>query len=359
MISVVIPAFNEAESVPELYVQIRDALCTIPDAGGMQLVFVDDGSTDDTAARVEALAKNDPAVQLISFERNRGKAAALMAGFAAAEGELVFTIDADLQDDPAEMPRFVRKLDEGYDLVSGWKQERRDSAEKRNASRLFNGVVSRTFGIPLHDFDCGFKLYRREVVKKLELEGGLYRFIPVFAAQMGYRVGEIPYSHRARKYGRSKYGFKRYFEGLRDYLRVLWRVKGKPLLASLTDPEIVRYLAAGAMTTAVNLGGFHLLSVLGLDYRIANAIALVASKVFAYAANKLYVFRSKSATPSELLKELGRYIAARGFTGVLDYLLLIVFVEAFHWDAGISKIGIQAIVILLNFLLGKFLVFKD
>ena len=192
--------------------------------GDLQVIFVDDGSTDDTAARIEEIARRDSAVMRISFDKNRGKAAALTAGFRAAEGEFVFTMDADLQDDPAEMPRFVQKLREGYDLVSGWKVNRQDPLEKRLPSRLFNKVVSLSFRVPLHDFDCGYKLYRREVVKRLQLKGGLYRFIPVFAAQMGYRIGELPVHHRKRPYGRSKYGFKRYFVGFRDYLYVLSRV---------------------------------------------------------------------------------------------------------------------------------------
>ena len=355
MISVVIPAFNEAEAIPHLYEEICDALSTMPDADERQLVFVDDGSTDDTAAQIDALAVNDPSVRRISFEQNRGKAAALMAGFAAAEGEYVFTIDADLQDDPTEMPRFMQRLEEGYDLVSGWKQDRQDPAEKRIPSQLFNKVVSLTFGIPLHDFNCGFKLYRREVVKRLRLEGGQHRFIPVLAAQTGYRVGELPVHHRRRPYGRSKYGAKRYLDGLNDYLRLLWQVRGK---GSLDKPEFLRYFVAGVATTVINLGGFHLLNALGIDYRVSNAVALVSCKVFAYVANKYYVFRSRSASASEFFRELWRYVAARGFTGMLDYLLLILFVECFHWDKNLSKYGIQVLVILINYLLGRHVVFR-
>lgn len=358
MISVVIPAYNEAESIPELYRQLTQGLSAIPDLGGHQLIFVDDGSTDGTKARIEELAKADTGVQLISFEKNRGKAAGLTAGFQAAEGELVFTIDADLQDDPVEMPRFVRKMEEGYDLVSGWKENRQDPLEKRLPSLLFNKVVSLSFGIPLHDFDCGYKLYRREVVKRLQLEGGLYRFIPVFAAEMGYRVGELPVRHHRRQYGHSKYGFKRYFVGLRDYLRVLWRVKGDHLRRSLNKPEILRYLVAGILTTVINLGGFQLLNTLGLDYKLSNAIALISCKVFAYLANKYYVFRSRNSSVSEFFGELFRYVTARGLTGLLDYVLLIAFVEGLHLDANLSKYGIQVLVILLNYILGKRLVFR-
>ena len=358
MISVVIPAWNEAEAIPELYEQICCALAAIPAANERQLIFVDDGSTDDTAAQIDALALRDSSVQRISFGQNHGKAAALMAGFAAAEGEYVFTIDADLQDDPAEMPRFMNKLEEGYDLVSGWKQNRQDPLEKRLPSLLFNKVVSLTFGIPLHGFNCGFKLYRREVVKQLQLEDGLYRFIPVYAARMGFRIGELPVHHRKRQYGQSTYGPRRYLVGLKDYLQMLWQVKAKGSLASLDKPELLRYIVAGVAATAINLGGFMLLNALGVGYKISNAVALIACKVFAYVANKCYVFRSRSQSASEFFQELWRYVATRGLTGVLDYLLLLVSVDVFSWDKNISKLGIEDIVILMYYLLGRHVFFR-
>ena len=359
MISVVIPAYNEAESISELYQKISCSISAIPDVDRRQLIFVDDGSSDDTAARIEEIVQRDPSVMLISLEKNCGKAVALMAGFQAAEGELVFTIDADLQDDPAEMPRFVQKLQEGYDLVSGWKVDRQDPLEKRLPSKLFNQVLSRSFGIPLHDFNCGYKLYRKEVIKRLQLEGGLYRFIPVIAAQMGYRIGELPVEHHKRKFGKSKYGIERYFVGFFDYLHLLFRIKWSKHFASMNKAEILRFCAAGIITTIINLGGFQLLNAIGLDYKISNAIALVSCKIFAYAANKFYVFRSKNASILEFSRELLRYIASRGLTGLLDYSLLLVFVEGFHFNKTFSKYAIQLLVIVVNYILGKNVVFQQ
>ncbi len=358
MISIVIPAYNEADSISELYQKICYTISSIPDAGGYQLIFVDDGSTDATSARVEEIMHTDPSVQLISFDKNSGKAAALTAGFQAAEGEYVFTMDADLQDDPAEIPRFIEKMHEGYDLVSGWKADRQDPLEKKLASGLFNKVVAFSFGIPLHDFDCGYKLYKQEVVKRLLLKGGLYRFIPVFAAEMGYRIGELSVQHHRRRYGKSKYGIKRYIDGLTDYLRVLFRFKAEKLSANLNKPEVLRYCLAGLITTVINLGGFQFLNALGLDYKISNAIALISCKVFAYAANKFYVFRSRSDSASEFFRELWRYITSRGLIGLLDYLLLLICVGLFHFDKTLSKYGIQVLVILANYYLGKNIVFQ-
>ena len=352
-ISVVIPAFNEAASIPELYREMTEALDRCAKVSSRELLFIDDGSLDGTAQAVETLRENDPSVVLIRFPENRGKADALMAGFKRASGDLVFTIDADLQDDPGEMPRFIDRLEEGYDLVSGWKQDRQDTAEKRLPSRLFNKVVSTTFRVPLHDFNCGFKLYRAEAAKALSVSGGMYRFLPVLAAQKGYRVTEIPVVHHKRKYGKSKYGWKRYFAGLRDYLVLLKSTDGGKRFY-----EIVRYGIAGGLTTLINVGGFALLFAAGLPYRAANVIALISCKVFAYAANKRFVFRSRCPDRASFLRELARYVLARGISGLADYLLLIGFVDGLHFREGISKLVIQVFVIVLNYILGKYLVFR-
>ena len=199
--------------------------------GQAEFLFVDDGSRDGSWAVLSNLAASDPRVRAIRFRRNFGKAAALTAGFAAARGERIFTLDADLQDDPAEIPRFLDKLDQGYDVISGWKKTRRDPWHKVIPSRIFNGMVSRLTGCRLHDHNCGFKLYRRQVVREVGIYGELHRFVPVLAHARGFRVGEIEVHHRPRKHGSSKYGFSRFLKGFLDLLtvRFLTRFRERPL----------------------------------------------------------------------------------------------------------------------------------
>jgi glycosyltransferase involved in cell wall biosynthesis len=219
-VSVVVPLFEEAESVPELYQQLRGILDELPVT--WEILFVDDGSQDDTLSNLENLFACNDRIEIISLRRNFGKTAALLAGFQEARGELIVTLDGDLQDDPAELPRFLQELATGKDLVSGWKRVRHDPWTKTLPSRLFNLSVSRTTGIPLHDFNCGFKAYRREVLEELKLYGELHRFIPVLAYWKGYRIGEIEVQHRARRYGRSKFGAGRLIKGMLDFLKVLF-----------------------------------------------------------------------------------------------------------------------------------------
>lgn len=218
MISIVIPAFDESSSLEELHRQL-DAVAS---AQGyeLQIIFIDDGSTDGTWDVIENLARQDPRVLGIRFRRNFGKAAALSAGFDASVGELVVTMDADLQDDPAEIPNLLAKIDEGYDVVSGWKRVRHDPWHKVFPSRIFNFLVSRFTGVHLHDHNCGLKMFRREVINEVRLYGELHRFVPVLAASRGFRVGEIVVKHRPREQGRSKYGLSRIPKGLLDLLTV-------------------------------------------------------------------------------------------------------------------------------------------
>lgn len=218
MLSLVIPVFNEVESLPELHREFSEVAA----AEGYQLdiVFVDDGSTDGSWDVIERLAKEDPRVRGIRFRRNFGKAAALSAGFEAAHGEIVLTLDADLQDDPHEIPRFLEAMNTGLDVVSGWKQVRHDPWHKVGPSRIFNGLVGWLTGVHLHDHNCGFKCYRREIFNEVRLYGELHRFVPVLAAARGWKVGEIVVNHRARKFGRSKYGFRRFVKGFLDLLTV-------------------------------------------------------------------------------------------------------------------------------------------
>jgi glycosyltransferase involved in cell wall biosynthesis len=196
-----------------------------------EIIYVDDGSTDTSPDFLKALFNVDPHVVVIRFRRNFGKAAALSCGFEAARGDVIVSIDADLQDDPDEIPNFLAKLDEGYDLVSGWKAKRRDSWFKVASSRFFNWVVRIASGVRLHDFNCGFKAYRREVVKEVEIYGDLHRYIPFLAAARGFKVGEIKVKHHARKHGHSKYGWDRYLKGFLDLLTatVITRFSRKPL----------------------------------------------------------------------------------------------------------------------------------
>ncbi len=218
MISVVVPVLDESGSLESLYREL-DGVAT--DQGyDLQIIFVDDGSTDGTWSIIDRLAQADPRVLGIRFRRNFGKAAALSAGFDAALGRVIVTMDADLQDDPAEIPHLLAKLDEGFDVVSGWKQQRHDPWHKVWPSRVFNMLVSRLTGVKLHDHNCGLKCYRREVLHEVRLYGELHRFVPVLAAARGFRVGEIVVCHRARTHGESKYGISRIPKGLLDLLTV-------------------------------------------------------------------------------------------------------------------------------------------
>jgi glycosyltransferase involved in cell wall biosynthesis len=232
MISVVIPVYNEQGSLRELY----DELDTVFGDGPacpleVEFVFVDDGSRDGSWSILSTLSKRDPRIRAIRFRRNFGKAAALTAGFEAARGERIFTIDADLQDDPAEIPRLLAKLDEGYDLVTGWKTHRSDRFTRRVLSRIFNGVTGRISGLRLHDMNCGLKAFRVEVARELDLYGELHRFIPVLAHDLGFRVTELAVNHRPREHGRSRYGMERYARGFLDLLTVTFmgRYRHRPL----------------------------------------------------------------------------------------------------------------------------------
>lgn len=228
-LSIVVPLFNEAESLGVLVGEIDAAAALI--GASHEIIFVNDGSTDGSQAALTAIAQARPNVRLIEFRRNFGKAAALDAGFRAASGDVVFTMDADLQDDPAEMAKFLARLDEGFDVVSGWKQRRQDPLDKTAPSKIFNAVVSRVSGVRLNDFNCGFKAYRAEALDDLALYGELHRFIPVLLHWRGFRIGEVAVNHRARRFGRSKFGASRLFKGALDLATVILntRYQTRPL----------------------------------------------------------------------------------------------------------------------------------
>lgn len=218
VISAVVPVFNERGTLEQLHAELTAQL---RESGrDHEIIFVDDGSRDGSAEVLDRLAARDRRTRVLRFRSNRGKAEALNVGFGAARGDVVVTLDADLQDRPSELPRLLAALD-GYDLVSGWKQIRNDPVGKTLPSKFFNWVTRKASGLDLHDFNCGFKAYRAEVVRELDLYGEMHRFIPVLAASRGFRVREVPVEHAPRVWGRSKYGLSRLFKGAYDLLTVL------------------------------------------------------------------------------------------------------------------------------------------
>jgi glycosyltransferase involved in cell wall biosynthesis len=222
-LSAVIPCYNEEGSIPELIDRLTAALEST--GRTFEILFVDDGSTDSSYEIIRRAHDGDSRIKAIRFRRNFGKSAALTTGFEAAKGAIVMTLDADLQDDPAEIPRFIAKLDEGFDMVTGWKKTRHDPLEKKLPSRFFNKVTSSLTGIPIHDFNCGFKGYRRAVLEEIEIYGDMHRFIPVLANQKGFRIAEMEVLHHPRVHGRSKYGVERYLRGATDLLTILFLTK--------------------------------------------------------------------------------------------------------------------------------------
>lgn len=219
-LSVVVPILDERESLDELYSSLTSVLRSL--GKSYEILFVDDGSTDGSLQICRQLAATDRHVGLIELRRHFGKAAALQAGFKLARGEVVITMDGDLQDRPEEIPAFLAALDDDVDLVCGWKQNRQDPANKTVPSRIFNAITARLTGVQLRDFNCGFKAYRRDLVESLDIYGDLYRFIPAFAHAKGYRIREIPVRHNPRRHGKSKFGGKRYLRGALDLLTVLF-----------------------------------------------------------------------------------------------------------------------------------------
>ena len=218
-LSIVIPVFNEEESVQELYFQIKDSLKRESE---YEIIFIDDGSSDNSKKNINALINEDSNVRLISFYRNFGKSAALSEGFKHVSGDIIITMDADLQDNPNEITNLINKLNEGFDLVSGWKKKRHDPWTKTLPSKVFNFVTRLLTGIKIHDFNCGLKAYRSSVVKSLEIFGGRHRYIPALAGQKKFSVSEIIVNHRPRVHGETKYGGSRIFHGFFDLLTILF-----------------------------------------------------------------------------------------------------------------------------------------
>ncbi|MDW8075292.1 MAG: glycosyltransferase family 2 protein [Bacteroidota bacterium] len=258
-ISVVIPFLDERQSLEELIARLVPVVESL--AGDTyELIFVDDGSRDGSFEIVRRAHALNQRIRGIRFRRNYGKSAALAVGFDYARYGIVVTLDADLQDDPAEIPRLIAKLDEGYDVVSGWKQVRHDPLEKTLPSKLFNAVVSLVSGIRLHDFNCGLKAYRREVVKTITLYGEMHRYIPALAHWEGFRVTELPVRHHPRKYGHSKFGASRYVKGFLDLLTVI-----------LTTRYLKRPLHLfGTVGTLLLVAGFGIAAALTIEWALGG-----------------------------------------------------------------------------------------
>ena len=254
LISVTVPIFNEADNIPQLYARIRESLDELGKT--WELVLVDDGSTDDSATRLEDIAVHDSRVKVVHFSRNYGQTAAMMAGIDLSQGEIIVPMDGDLQNDPADIAAMIAKLDQGYDVVSGWRKERKDSAFKRNLpSRIANSLISTVSGVHLHDYGCSLKAYRRSALDGVKLYGEMHRFVPIYAAWNGARVTEIEVAHHPRIHGQSKYGLERVVKVVLDLLVVkfLFRYANKPI-----------YI----------FGGFGIAAMLFSFFILAAAIAL-------------------------------------------------------------------------------------
>jgi glycosyltransferase involved in cell wall biosynthesis len=267
ILSVVVPLYNEAESIAELH----DEICRVCETGKIpfEVVYIDDGSSDRSFEILKSIHKKDKRIKAIQFRKNFGKAEALSAGFGAASGERIVTMDADLQDDPAEIPRLIQKLEEGYDLVSGWKKKRKDTLLKRISSKLYNIVTGLLTGLRIHDMNCGLKIYRKPVVESIHIYGDLHRYIPALAKLEGFKVAEIPVNHRPRKYGKTKYGLSRFTHGLLDLITIMFlsRYTRRPLhlfgviglVSTLFGSSITLYLIILRITKTIYLSNRPLL----------------------------------------------------------------------------------------------------
>ena len=293
-LSFIVSVLNEQQSISPLYGEIRANI----GENSYEIIFIDDGSSDDSYKKMVNICQKDKNVKVKKFRTNNGKASALDAGFKRCSGDYVFTLDGDGQDNPKEISRFIKKLDEGYDLVSGWKKKRLDPISKTLPSRIFNWVVSHFFDMRLHDYNCGFKAYRKEVVKSIDVYGELHRYIPVLAKYKGFKVAEITVEHRKREFGKSKYGFERYLRGFFDFLtiRLITKYRKSPIyffgsigiLTFLAGMAIniylvyIKYFLVSSISNRPILFLGVLLSVIGIQF---ISIGLIG-ELFIYAMTK-------------------------------------------------------------------------
>ncbi len=306
VVSVIVPVFDEAATVVELARRIL-AVADRADLPIVEIVFVDDGSRDGSWGAMAALADVEPRVKALRLRRNFGKATALALGIQASRGEVVVTMDADLQDDPDELPRLLAALEDDVDLVSGWKLDRRDPLSKTLPSRLFNRVTARLSGLSLHDFNCGYKVYRREIFDTVKLYGELHRYIPVLAHAQGFRVTELPVSHHPRAHGRSKYGVERFVKGFLDLVTVLMLTRfaqrpghlfgGLGVLLGAVGCGLLVYLSGLKLLSGAEIGGRPLL-LLGV------MLAIIGVQVTLFGVlGELVLSRTQPAPPPSLVRE--------------------------------------------------------
>lgn len=295
-LTVTVPVFNERENVPLLHQQIVAALATVK--RNWELILVNDGSTDGSTAVLDEVAAADPRVTVVHLRRNYGQTAALMAGLDHARGQIIVPMDADLQNDPKDIPRLLEKLDEGYDVVSGWRKVRHDHAIRRNfTSRLANRLISKVSGVHLHDYGCSLKAYRREALAGVKLYGEMHRFVPIYASWNGARVTEIPVTHHPRLHGESKYGLERVIKVILDLI-------------------VVKFLIRFASKPIYLFGGFGLVSLMG---SVAAGIWALALKFFAAT--------SLIQTPLPLLSI---FLAVTGVISILMGLLAEMLNRTYH-----------------------------
>jgi len=309
-LSVVIPVYNEEENIPELYRELKEVLEKLPYR--YEIIFVDDGSTDRTYEILQKLAEEDPHVKVIRFRRNYGQTAAMYAGFQYAEGDVVVTMDGDLQNDPRDIPKLLEKIEEGYDIVSGWRKNRKDPFLSRILpSKIANWIISKVTGVKLHDYGCTLKAYRKEVAKNFRLYGDMHRFLPAVAKSFGAKITEIVVNHRPRKYGRSKYGIGRtvrvildifLVKFLNDYLNKPLYVFGPVGLALMgLGFLIMLYLSVEKIFFGASIGGRPLL-ILGV-LLFLSGLQLLSTGIVAEVVVRTY-YESKRDVPYRVEKVL-------------------------------------------------------
>ncbi len=310
MISIIVPAFNEEDGLQAFYREITLVLPTL--AKEYEIIFIDDGSTDNSLEILKSFHHKNKNIRVFSFKRNRGKADALALGFLAAKGDIIITMDADLQDKPSEIHKFLKKQKEGAEVVIGWRKERKDKSRMVVISRFFNYLIGVLFGLHLHDIDCGFKLFTKEAIKSLHIYGGLYRFIPLLLHQQGYNVDEVIVEHDTRKFGKSKYGFSKVWKNLPDLFTVIFLIKfGKRPL--------------------------HFFGTIGI------AFLLVGIGILSYLTFIHYVFGERVGTRPIL--SLGVLLIISGFqtffTGFLADLMLNLSHTSRPQDDGVSRFPLK------------------